>query len=78
MPPSTFMRFMNHLFKLSIGLFVVVYFDDILVYSKNIEQHLIHLRQVFENFREQKLYINLKKMSLLHYELDLLRLCGLK
>lgn len=53
--PSAFMYFMNHLFKPFIGLFVVVYFDDILVYSKNIEHHLIHLCQVFEKLREQKL-----------------------
>ncbi|XP_022899409.1 uncharacterized protein LOC111412720 [Olea europaea var. sylvestris] len=50
--PSTFMRYMNHKFKAFIGLFVVVYFNDILVYSKNIEQHLLHLHQVLEKLQE--------------------------
>ncbi|GKA17002.1 RNA-directed DNA polymerase [Tanacetum coccineum] len=37
------------------------YFDDILVFSKDTEQHLLHLRQVFSILREQKLYANGKK-----------------
>uniref|UniRef100_A0A2N9EKX8 CCHC-type domain-containing protein n=1 Tax=Fagus sylvatica TaxID=28930 RepID=A0A2N9EKX8_FAGSY len=63
--PSTFMRLMNHVFKPFIGLFVVVYFNDILVYSKSQQDHMEHLYQVFQTLRRQKLYVNLKKCHFL-------------
>jgi hypothetical protein len=46
--PSTFMRLLNHVLRKYIGLFVVVYFDDILVYTKTFDDHMKHLKVVFE------------------------------
>ena len=57
------MRLMNHVLRKQLGHFVVVYFDDILVYSKCLEDHVVHLRQVFEILRRGPLYGNLKKCS---------------
>ncbi|KAI4340758.1 hypothetical protein MLD38_025565 [Melastoma candidum] len=59
--PSMFMRLMTHVLRPFMGKFVVVYFDDILVYSRSNKEHINHLRAVFNTLREEKLYGNLKK-----------------
>ncbi|KAK1694757.1 hypothetical protein QYE76_011454 [Lolium multiflorum] len=61
--PSTFMRLMNHVLREFIGKFVVVYFDDILIYSRNESDHIIHIRHVLQVLRDSKLYGNLEKCT---------------
>src|SRR3954464_12210342 len=60
-PPATFSRLMNSIFMEYLDKFVVVYLDDILIYSKNEEEHAEHLRLVLTKLREHRLYAKFSK-----------------
>ena len=59
--PTSFMDLMNRVFRPYVDQFVVVFIDDILVYSKDEREHEQHLRIVMETLREKKLYAKLSK-----------------
>ena len=60
---STFIRLMNEVPKEFLGIFFIVYLDDIFIFSKTLEENFIHIRKLFDKLREEKLLINLKKCS---------------
>jgi len=59
--PSTLQSLMNQVFKPFLRRFVLVFFDDILVYSKSVSEHVLHLRSVLEILAAHHLYAKRSK-----------------
>ncbi|KAK3506450.1 hypothetical protein QTP70_000624 [Hemibagrus guttatus] len=59
--PSVFQSFMNEIFQDMLHRFVVVYIDDILIYSPNLSDHVDHIKQVLHRLRHYHLYLKLEK-----------------
>lgn len=75
--PATFQKLMNEIFSQALDSYVIVYLDDILVYSKDIESHEIHLNSVFSvlmknglKVKESKCYFYLKRIEFLGYVIE--------
>ena len=71
--PATFMALMHDVFRELLDDFVIVFLDDILVYSKNEAEHEEHLRRVLELLRQHKLYGKLSKCDFFKEEIEF---CG--
>ena len=70
--PNTFQRLMNEVFQKEINSFVLVYLDDILIYSRLVEEHWGHLQHALDKLRQTKLYGRLHKCEFLKDKVDYL------
>lgn len=70
--PAAFMKMMNNVFKDYLDEFVIVFIDDILIYSRNKKEHQVHLRIVLDKLREHKLFAKLSKCSFWQKEIGFL------
>lgn len=70
--PAVFQTAMQRALDGYINKFVLVYLDDVLVFSNNAEEHLRHLELVLERFRKYKLYLRLRKCRFNRQELPYL------
>ena len=70
--PSTFQAVMNSIFRPYLRKFILVFFDDILVYSPNWNQHLDHLRITFELLKQHQFFLKLNKCVFGKQELEYL------
>lgn len=70
--PATFTKLMNSLFQNESDNGILIYLDDILIYSRTIEEHYRLLRKVFTILRDNELYIKLKKCQFFVSEIDFL------
>ena len=70
--PATFMTLMDGVLRPYLGKFVVVFLDDILIFNKTEEEHIEHLRLVFEKLRTQALYAKQSKCDFFKNEIHYL------
>jgi len=70
--PSTFQELMNGVFRPYLRKFLLVFFDDILIYSQNLKEHLKHLKLVLEVLKEHQLYAKASKCTFGSLEVDYL------
>ncbi|CAI7805577.1 unnamed protein product, partial [Closterium sp. NIES-53] len=61
--PATFMGLMNDIFRPFLDRFVIVFLDDILIFSKSLEEHAQHLCIVLDTLRQHRLYAKLSKCT---------------
>ena len=71
--PAAFMDLMNRIFRSYLDQFVVVFIDDILIYSRNKEEHEKHLRIVLQTLRDCKLYAKFSNCSITKTTIDYLQ-----
>jgi Reverse transcriptase (RNA-dependent DNA polymerase) len=69
--PATFTSLMTHIFRPHLDDFILVYLDDILVYSKTLDDHVQHLRTTLQILRDNQLYAKLEERDFFKQDVEL-------
>jgi len=59
--PDVFQRFVHHIFSDEIGVFIQIYFDDIIIYSSDLDNHIKHVKIVLNKLKTNNLFAKLEK-----------------
>lgn len=70
--PATFQSIMNRMLEKYLRKFVLVFMDDILIYSKTLEEHIVHLQQVLQTLADNQFYIKASKCEIAKSRLEYL------
>ena len=71
--PTTFIDLMNRVFNPYLDQFIICFIDDVLVYSKSVNEHAFHLRVVLQTLRDRQLYAKFSKFEFWLNEMVFLR-----
>lgn len=70
--PATYQALMNHIFSSGIGVFMDVYLDDIIVYSRMLKEHVHYVKKVLSILKHKKIYLSESKLFFLCDKIQIL------
>ena len=70
--PASFQRFINEVCREHLDIFIITYFNDILIFSKDYNKHIEHIRKVLKKIKNTKLQLKLKKCEFYVQETEFL------
>ena len=70
--PATFMHLMHSIFREFLDSFLIIFLDDLLVYSRSVEEHQAHVTQVLQVLRQHHLYAKVSKCSFFQHSVEYL------
>ena len=70
--PATFMHLMHNIFREHLDDFIIIFLDDILVYSRGLREHMTHVRQTLAILRKHQLYAKVSKCTFFQHRVEYL------
>ena len=70
--PATFMHLMHQIFREQLDQFIIIFLDDILVYSRTMQDHIDHVRKTLQILRKHRLYGKVSKCAFFRHQVEYL------